>query len=919
MSPDLRFDNQVVIVTGAGGGLGRAYALLFASRGAKVVVNDLGGGRDGKGNNSRAADVVVEEIKKAGGVAVANYDSVEDSEKVVETAIKAFGRVDILINNAGILRDRSFAKMADQDWDLVMKVHLRGSYKMSKACWEIFRKQKFGRIIMTASGAGLYGNYGQANYSSAKLALVALSNTLAKEGAKNNIHCNVIAPIAASRLTEDIMPPEILEAMKPEFISPLVAYLCHENTAENGGIFECGAGQFFKLRYERTKGCTFKADSTFLPGAIAAKFDKIMDFSEANHPSSIGETDWINLLEEAKTLTTNESKADMRLDGQVAIITGAGNGLGRAYSLLFGKLGASVVVNDLGKTKDASGNLVSAADLVVEEIKKAGGKAVANYDSVEFGEKIVETAIKAFGRIDIVVNNAGILRDRSFGKMNDQDWDLVYTVHLKGTYSVSKAAWPYMLKQKYGRIINTASAVGLYGNFGQANYSACKLGIHGLTQTLALEGASKNIKVNTIAPNAGTAMTATIMPPEIVEMLKPDYVAPLVAFLAHPDVPESGQVYECGSCWISRVRWQRTKGAGLPVNKGIAPEDVAKIFDKITDFTHHTYPTSLNESVSTMYESFQALSGGDSNESSEDLVGNIEAALKYRSEVADYSYTQRDVILYALGLGAKRTELDLVYENADNFFTLPTFAVLAGFENGAEFNKFIPEFNPMMLLHGEQYLEIHSPIPTEGTLKTQSRIVDVVDKGKSTIVSAGIEIKDESGKLLADAQSTVFIRGVGNFGGPNKAKDRGSATALNTPPKREPDYTEILATHEDQAALYRLSGDYNPLHIDPAMSSMGGFKTPILHGLCTYGMAGKALLKKYGRNSPNAMKSIKARFSSHVIPGEKLSLQSWIDPENNKKVLFVVEVLGRPKKSYAITNAAVEFNEPVQVPSSSKL
>jgi len=275
-----------VIITGAGGGLGRAYALEFGERGAKVVVNDLGGSSHGEGSSSRAADVVVDEIKAKGGQAVADYNSVDDGEKIVQTAMKAFGRIDILVNNAGILRDKSMLRMTDEDWDLVLKVHLRGSFKVTKAAWPIMREQGFGRIILTSSTSGIYGNFGQANYSSAKLGLLGFGNTLALEGAKYNIFTNTIAPMAASRMTEGLMPPEIFNLIRPEYVAPFVLFLCHESSKENGGLFEVGAGYAAKLRWEKAKGCLLPLTTQLTPERFQQAWGEIVDWSQSNHPAN---------------------------------------------------------------------------------------------------------------------------------------------------------------------------------------------------------------------------------------------------------------------------------------------------------------------------------------------------------------------------------------------------------------------------------------------------------------------------------------------------------------------------------------------------------------------------------------------------------------------------------------------------------
>ena len=253
---DIRFDGKVAIITGAGGGLGRQHALEFARRGAKVVVNDLGGALDGSGGGSEAAQKVVEEIKAAGGEAIANGSSVTDDAGVAHMAaqaMEAWGRIDILVANAGILRDRSFAKMELADFELVLNVHLLGTYKTAKAVWEIMRTQSYGRIVVTTSSSGLYGNFGQANYGAAKLGIVGLMNTLKIEGQKNNIRVNAIAPVAATRMTQTILPPEALAKLKPEYVTPGVIYLASED-APTGAILTAGAGVFGLARIFETEG-----------------------------------------------------------------------------------------------------------------------------------------------------------------------------------------------------------------------------------------------------------------------------------------------------------------------------------------------------------------------------------------------------------------------------------------------------------------------------------------------------------------------------------------------------------------------------------------------------------------------------------------------------------------------------------------
>lgn len=278
----IRFDGRVAVVTGAGNGLGRAHALGLAARGAKVVVNDFGGARDGSGGSLTPAQAVVEEIQKAGGVAVADGADVSNFEQVkamVDRATKEWGSVDLMCANAGILRDKSFAKMEPADFAKVIDVHLTGTFNCCKAVWEGMRERNYGRIVVTTSSSGLYGNFGQANYGAAKMGIVGLMNVLAIEGRKNDIRANTISPTAATRMTEELLPPQALALLRPESITPAVLYLLGEN-APTRTIMGAGAGSFAVVKILESDGINL-AEADWTPDAIAAHFAEIDDMSKA--------------------------------------------------------------------------------------------------------------------------------------------------------------------------------------------------------------------------------------------------------------------------------------------------------------------------------------------------------------------------------------------------------------------------------------------------------------------------------------------------------------------------------------------------------------------------------------------------------------------------------------------------------------
>ncbi|XP_014666275.1 PREDICTED: peroxisomal multifunctional enzyme type 2-like [Priapulus caudatus] len=614
--------------------------------------------------------------------------------------------------------------------------------------------------------------------------------------------------------------------------------------------------------------------------------------------------------------------SDLRFDGRVVVVTGAGGGLGREYALLFAERGADVVVNDLGGSASGDGGGdVRPADLVVEEIRARGGSAVANHDSVEDGERIVRAAEAAFGRVDVVVNNAGILRDRSFARTSDADWDGVQRVHARGAFAVTRAAWPGMRARGYGRVVVTSSAAGLFGNFGQANYAAAKMALVGLSNTLAIEGAAYGICCNAVVPTAGSRLTRGVFPGELVDALKPEYVAPLVAYLCHESCEETGGVFEAGAGWIGKLRWERSQGRIVrEKGKRMTPEAVRDSWEGITDMTSASHPSSIQESTATLVDVLEKIneghttSPGNAGDPSASGIAvattTVEAAVsdvtvatatddaaasdaavatatddaaaavaKLRDAAIEPSvirYTDRDVILYHLGIGcsvADAGSLKFLYEGSDDFSVVPTFSttccdLVAAF--GAVGSAI--EFDLSRFLHGEQYTEVYGALPTDATLITTYRIADVLDKTSGAAIVIVMETRDERGRKVALNQAVGFLIGAGGFGGPRTSREQVPTVA---PPTGPPHDVVVERTSVDQAALYRLSGDRNPLHVDAAFAAAGGFARPILHGLCAYGYACRHVLRRYAGGDVARFRTMKARFARPVLPGQTLRTEMW--------------------------------------------
>lgn len=488
-----------------------------------------------------------------------------------------------------------------------------------------------------------------------------------------------------------------------------------------------------------------------------------------------------------------------------------------------------------------------------------------------------------YGRVDVLVNNAGILRDKSFANMSDKEWDAIYDVHLKGAYVTTRAAWNVFRKQNFGRIVMTSSNSGVYGNFGQTNYSSAKLGLVGFANSLAIEGAKYNIHTNVIVPTAASRMTEGILPEVFFKELKPKLIAPVVVYLCHENCEDNGAIIESAAGWATKLHIVRGKGAFLrtSINSEVSPESVRNAWSKITDMSKAERFETIAEASGSLMSVLEQLQ--QQNEKSSDV--------KIYSE--DFVFTNKDIILYNLGVGANvrvAGDLKYLYENDSSFSAIPTFFIQPGLLVALQTNivadAIKKDIDLSQVFHGEQYMEVIGSLPTDGVLRTNSYVVDILDKRSGAVVVINSDTLDASGNLLVKAQSSVFIVGAGNFGGNNKPNDK--VVNIAPTPNRAPDASIEVKSSVNQAALFRLSGDLNPMHIDPNFSTIAGHKIPIMHGLCTLGLSVSAIIRQYAKNDPALFKAVKARFAKPCIPGQTLQVQTW---RNGNRIHFKTTVV----------------------------
>ncbi|OQV01357.1 hypothetical protein CLAIMM_06733 isoform 2 [Cladophialophora immunda] len=734
----------------------------------------------------------------------------------------------------------------------------RGAYKIVNAAWNYLKIQKHGRILCTSTVVEKEYTCSP-SYAAAKYGQLGFIQTLAKEGAKYDILASVLAPAGYAGSAPGVPASEV------EVVAQVVAALVHRsNTTETGHLYEIEGGRLRKVRWQRASGAFLNPDAGLTAGAILSKWNDVNDFSQGTYPNNT--SDHASNYRKAIALAPSPTDNSVRLDGKTALVTGAGNGLGRAYAKLFASLGAQVIVNDLKGSEE-----------VAEAIRQVGGDAHAVPGSVEEGERIVEVAIAKYGRLDIVVNNAGFVRDKSIANMTDDLWDAIIAVHLKGMFRVTKAAWPYMVKQCYGRILNVSSTSGMYGNFGQSNYSTAKCAVLGFSEALAREGAKHNIAVNAMCPFGSTPGLVGSVSGDW-DNFHPEQCAPFVALISSDALrfSSTSAFFELGVGWHGRTRQQKSSGAQVPREEELASGSASKFLKQVADFTNLIYseemPGALQETVGLLSQSA--------------VLARIKDAKRRTISGTTYEYGDREVILYNLTLGATWRELPLIHERERNFQVLPTFGVVPFFNTKLPFNydELLPKWNLANLLHGEHYLEIRKfPIPTAAKLVTYPRLLEVLDKNKAAIIVTGYTTRDaETGEDIFYNEVAAFVREAGGFGGQKSTKSRHRAsTALA--PSRKADVVRSERTTEEHAALYRLNGDRNAMHVDLAKARSVGFSRPILHGLCFFGISGKHIYQEFG-----PIRNIRARFASTVYPGQTLRTEMWREGDT---ILFQTSVV----------------------------
>ncbi len=843
-----QFKDKVVIVTGAGGGIGRSHAMAFAKAGAKVVVNDLGSARDGKGAAHNMADKVVEEIKAAGGTAVANYDSVADvkgAENIVKTAIDSFGRIDIVVNNAGILRDKTFLKMTDDMWDIVIAVHLKGTRNVTAAAAPLMKEQNYGRIIKTTSLSGLFGNFGHTNYSAAKAGIYGFTRSLSMELERFGVTVNNIAPVAKTRMTEDI--EAVPDEAKPEQITPMVMYLASDEASGiNGRTFGVHGQLIFEYYMDQTKGVEKKTADLWTLSEIHEKLASIADKTKEESKGS-GNVDALlpKLNETLKQIGLKVAK----VSGDSSESAAPAASSGPTLSAMFQKF-SEVFVPEKAEGFDGLIQFVIAGD-----------EPEALY--IKDKQVTVKAEMGANPACTITTDKQSML-DMLDGKADPTK------LYMKGKIKADKL--PIMMK--FNAMFKTADLPSKLkdlkaGSSGSAAPAASSSA--GSVDTSSVAGLIKSLELVFVPEKAGGFDGA-------------------IQFLGGGEEPQAIYVSN------QKVEIKQEKAQNPKLTLRTDKETLQAMFKGELDATKAVMSGKIKADQMSMLMKFGnmfnlkdlpnklASAGGSGSASQAPASEGLNRDYIGRWFYGEAMHVKPDAIKkYAK---ATNETNDAYYKDKVNELLVPPIFPVTLDASMLE-NILTEETDLNMdfsrMVHGEQEMIYYKPLRPWDLVYPVAQITDIESKPSGETMTVQVTGK-VGGQPVFAMNIKLFVRAKG---GSKSEKKTGEEKDLG-----KPLFEATMKVDPDQSKRYAdASGDHNPIHLDPEMAKSVGLPDIILHGLCTMAFASQAIVKNVAHNDPRKLKQISVRFSRPVLMNDKLTTKAWLVKEENGKKQITFEMI----------------------------
>jgi NAD(P)-dependent dehydrogenase (short-subunit alcohol dehydrogenase family)/acyl dehydratase/putative sterol carrier protein len=845
-----QFKDKVVVITGAGGGIGRSHALAFAKAGAKVVVNDLGSSRDGKGATTNMADQVVNEIKELGGEATANYDSVADvkgAENIIRTAMDAYGRIDFLINNAGILRDKTFLKMTDEMWDLVIAVHLKGTYAVTKAAAPIMKEQKFGRIVNTTSMSGLLGNFGQANYSAAKAGVYGFTRTLSMELERYGITVNAIAPVAKTRMTDDI--DAVPDDAKPDQITPMVMYLCSDEAKEvNGRVFGIHGQHLFEYYMEQTQGFEKKSPELWSLKEIHEKFEEITDRNKGKEPAG-----------------------DSNIDSLIPKLNEVIKGLGIQIS----KIGELPTTAPVTAAPTLSDMFQKFTEVFIPE-KAAGFEGLIQFEIegdqpqaiyIKDGKVTIKAEKGSNPECTITTDKESML-DMLHGKSDPTK------LFMKGKIKADKM--PVLMK--FGTMFDIPK----------------------------LPEKVKSLEQST-TPSQPQEVTAPSSFVEMFQILKKVFVPEkaggfngAILFLVSGEDPQSIYVEN------QKVEIKSEKAENPVLTIRTDKETFEALFKGETDAPKSLMQGKIKADRMNLLMKFGNMF--NLNEIPKILAGSVTTTIPTkkadginRDYIGRWFYGEathvkpEKIKQYAMATNDKNP----VYfkDNPNEQLVPPIFPVTL---NGDLLEKFLTQEDDLNLdfsrmVHGEQEIIYYEPLRPWDLVYPVAQITDIETKESGETMTIRVDGKVK-GNTKFSMNVKLFVRAKGGKKSAKKKEEK--------PDLGKPFFSEVMKVEPDQAKRYaEASGDNNPIHLDPEFAKSVGLPDVILHGLCTMAFASQAIVKHMCDNDPRRLKRMSVRFSRPVLMTDVLTTNGWLAKKEGNTKIITFEMVNQ-KGEKVLTNGS---------------